>query len=124
MQQALRIAVADDEADMRDYFRRMLARMGHSVVAVGCNGRELVEHCRLTHPDLVITDVRMPEMDGLEAAMLLWEEGDLPVILVSAHHEPEPPAPTSNYHVLAYLVKPIKRSDLEAAIALARPAGA
>src|SRR5260221_8306371 len=65
MNQSLRIAVADDEADMRDYFQVLLPRLGHSVVAVAQNGRELVEKCRAAEPDLVITDIKMPEIDGI-----------------------------------------------------------
>jgi two-component system, response regulator PdtaR len=68
MSQALRIAIADDEPDMRDYFQQVLPRLGHTVVAVAQNGRELVELCRTKNPDLVITDIKMPEMDGIDAA--------------------------------------------------------
>ena len=60
----LRIAVADDEPDVRDYFRVMLPRLGHTVVAVATNGREFVEFCKQHNPDLIIADVRMPELDG------------------------------------------------------------
>ena len=67
MTRTLRIAVADDEPDVRDYFQRMLPRLGHEVVAVASTGRELVELCREHHPDLIIADIRMPEMDGDEA---------------------------------------------------------
>ena len=69
MSRALRIAVADDEPDMRDYFRTILPRLGHEVVAVAETGRELVEQCRATRPDLVITDIKMPDMDGIDAAV-------------------------------------------------------
>ena len=64
MKRGMRIAVADDEPDVRDYFRRMLPRLGHDVVGGAANGRELVELCREHKPDLIIADVRMPEMDG------------------------------------------------------------
>ena len=60
----LRIAVADDEPDMREYFERILPRLGHEVVAVAATGTELVEQCRRERPDLVITDIKMPDMDG------------------------------------------------------------
>ncbi len=58
MSEPLRIAVADDEPDMRDYFARILPRLGHQVVAQAHDGRELVEQCRAAQPDLVITDIR------------------------------------------------------------------
>jgi response regulator NasT len=89
MMQYLRIAVADDEPDMRDYFKKSLSRLGHQVVAVAQNGRELVEQCRAVRPDLVITDIKMPDMDGIDAATQIDRDGPIPVILVSAFHEPE-----------------------------------
>lgn len=115
----LRIAVADNEPDMRDYFRKVLPRLGHQVVAVAANGRELVEQCRQAQPDLVITDVKMPELDGIEAATLIYQERPVPVVLVSAYHDPELIRRAEEDHILGYLVKPIKQADLEPAIALA-----
>jgi response regulator NasT len=117
---SLRIAVADDELDMRDYFQKILPRLGHRVVAVADNGEQLVEVCRTHQPDLVITDIRMPEMDGIDAAMEIYRQGPLPVILVSAHHDPGLIERAGQDHVFAYLVKPIKREDLETAIVIAR----
>jgi response regulator NasT len=119
MNRALRIAVADDEPDMRDYFRKILPRLGHQVVAVADNGNNLLAQCRETQPDLVITDIKMPDMDGIDAAALLYKERPLPVILVSAYHDPELIARAEADHILGYLVKPIKQSDLEPVIALA-----
>src|ERR1700693_1366418 len=84
---SLRIAVADDEPDMREYFQKSLLRLGHKVVAVAQNGQELVEQCRAFHPDLVITDIKMPDMDGIEAAVRIYRERPVPVILVSAYHD-------------------------------------
>jgi AmiR/NasT family two-component response regulator len=119
MSRALRIAVADDEPDMQDYFRTILPRLGHEVVAVAGTGRELVELCRATRPDLVITDIKMPDMDGIEAAAQLSRDGPVPVILVSAFHDAEFIQRAEADHVLAYLVKPIKQDDLKPAIAIA-----
>jgi response regulator NasT len=115
----LRIAVADDEPDMRLYFQKILPRLGHEVVSVAATGRELVENCRAHHPDLVITDIKMPDMDGIEAAMQLYQERPLPIILVSAFHTTKLIERAEADHVLGYLVKPIKQADLEPTIALA-----
>lgn len=119
MDTSLRIVVADDEADMRDYFRKSLPRLGHQVVGVAQNGRELIEQCRVLAPDLVITDIRMPDLDGIDAAVEIYRERPVPVILVSAFHEPELIARAEADHILGYLVKPIKQADLGPAIALA-----
>jgi len=119
MSRALRIAVADDEVDMRDYFRKILPLLGHEVVAAAENGRQLVEQCRALRPDLVITDIKMPDMDGIDAAAQIYRDGPIPVILVSAYHDAEFIRRAEADHILAYLVKPIKQADLEPAIGLA-----
>ncbi len=119
MNARLRIAVADDEQDMRDYFRVGLKRLGHEVIAVAQNGRELVELCRATQPDLVITDIKMPELDGIDAAAAIYRERPVPVILVSAYHDAALIERAEADHILGYLVKPIKQGDLEPVIALA-----
>jgi len=119
MSQSLRIAVADDEIDMQDYFRTILPRLGHVVVAVAGTGRDLVTQCKESNPDLVITDIKMPDMDGIEAAAQIYKAAAVPVILVSAHHDPATVRRADADYVMAYLVKPIKQADLEPAIAIA-----
>ena len=119
MNPTLRIAIADDEPDMRDYFQDALPRLGHTVVAVAENGRELVEKCRTAQPDLVITDIKMPELDGIDAAIKVYQERPVPVILVSAHHDAALIERAEMDHIMSYLVKPIKQSDLAPTIAIA-----
>jgi two-component system, response regulator PdtaR len=119
MTRSLRIAVADDEPDMRDWFRTILPLLGHEVVAVAEDGRDLVTRCQETHPDLIITDIKMPGMDGIDAAVQVYRGGPLPIILVSAYHDPELIHRAEGDHILAFLVKPIKQADLEPAIAIA-----
>ena len=119
MSQHLRIAVADDERDMREYLQELLPRLGHEVVAACETGRQLLERCQAAAPDLVITDLKMPDLDGLEAALALNRERPTPVLLISAHHDDELLARAEAGHVLGYLVKPVKEADLKAAIGLA-----
>jgi response regulator NasT len=104
---------------MQDYFRTILPRMGHAVVAVAGTGAQLVEQCLAAPPDLVITDIKMPDMDGIEAAVRLYRDAPVPVILVSAYHDADIIRRAEADHILAYLVKPIKQADLEPAIAIA-----
>ena len=115
----LRIAVADDEGFMRKYLQTILPRLGHKVVVVAQTGRELVDQCREAEPDLIITDVNMPEMDGLEAAAEIYQSKPIPIIVISGYHGPEVIERTVDAHVMAYLVKPIKQADLEPVITLA-----
>jgi response regulator NasT len=119
MNRHLRIVVADDELDMRDYLQTILPSFGHTVVAVAETGSELVEKCRQTRPDLVITDIKMPDMDGIDAAKQIYADNPIPVILVSAYHDQELVTRAEEDHILAFLVKPIKQADLEPAIAIA-----
>jgi response regulator NasT len=119
MSEPLRIAVADDEPDMRDYFAKILPRLGHQVVAQARDGRELVEQCRAVRPDLVITDIKMPGMDGIDAAVALYKDTPVPVILVSAFHDAGLIERAEADHIMGYLVKPIKQADLGPVIGLA-----
>jgi response regulator NasT len=119
MTPSLRIVVADDEPDMRDYFRKILPRLGHTVVAAAESGAELIAQCRAHRPDLVITDIKMPGMDGIDAALKIYEEMPVPVILVSAYSNAKLIERAEADHIMAYLVKPIKQADLEPAIGLA-----
>jgi two-component system, response regulator PdtaR len=119
MSRALKIVVADDELDMRDYFQQILPLLGHQVMGVARTGRELVDLCVAAHPDLVITDIKMPDMDGIDAAAQIYHQAPIPVILVSAYHDPEFIRRAEADHIMAYLVKPIKQADLEPAIGIA-----
>ena len=115
----LRIAIADDEREVREFFQEVLAHLGHQVVVAADTGRQLVEQCRATSPDLVVTDIKMPDLDGVEAAAVLNRERQVPVILITAHPAVDFLARAGEGHVMAYLCKPIKPVDLQAAIALA-----
>ncbi len=119
MTQSLRIAIADDEPDMREYFQKILPTLGHTVVSTAATGKELVQHCGTHVPDLVISDIKMPDMDGIDAAVEIYRHHAIPVILVSAYHDAELIERAESDHILAYLVKPIKQADLEPAIGLA-----
>jgi response regulator NasT len=112
----LRIAIADDEPVVREYFCKMLPLMGHEVVAVAQNGRELVEACLSGHPDLIIADVRMPNMDGDDAIRQICSDRPTPFILVSAYSKPAVIPDDLDGVAWAYLTKPITRDDLERAI--------
>jgi response regulator NasT len=119
MKRPLRIAVADDELDIRAYFQRILPRLGHCVVAVAENGRELIEQCRAVHPDLVITDVKMPDMDGIDAVEAICREQPTAIILMSAHVNSEPKTWAHADRLMGFLTKPIKQADLQPMIDLA-----
>jgi len=115
----LRIAVADDEPLMRQYFSEVLSGLGHEVVGAAENGRQLVDECCQWQPDLVITDIKMPDMDGIEAARQIYEKQPLPIILVSGFHDAELVERAAAEHILAYLLKPVRMDSLKIQIAIA-----
>jgi response regulator NasT len=119
MKESLRIAIADDEPRMRDFYQEILPLLGHTVVCAAANGAELIEGCRSSHPDLIISDIKMPGLDGLEAAQQIGGQTPAPIILVSAYDDPELRARAASSQVFAYLIKPIKRQDLQPAISIA-----
>jgi response regulator NasT len=119
VKRSLRIAVADDEADMREYFQDILPDLGHQVVAAARTGKELIEQCESCRPDLVISDIKMPDMDGIDAAYEITRHLTIPFILVSAYHDPELIERAEASYILAYLIKPVEQADLVTAIAIA-----
>jgi CheY-like chemotaxis protein len=122
MAKQLRIIVADDEPDVREFFSRILSRIGHQVVASASNGQELVELSRQHQPDLIIADVRMPEMDGDVAIHEICRIRPTPFIMISAYSKPTSLSNGLGDIASAYLAKPVKREDLENAIQTMFPA--
>lgn len=115
----LRVAVADDEPEVLATVVKMLESLGHEVTCTAATGRELVNHCLAGNIDLVMTDIRMPDMDGLEAAAVIYEKVRTPIIILSGHCDKELIERAEENHVFAYLMKPITSMQLEPAIALA-----
>jgi len=119
MNQSISVAIAEDEPLMQSYLQETLKLLGHRVQCIVSTGRELVERCKAEKPELVITDIRLPDMDGLTSAAEIYASEAVPIIVISAFHDAELIERAEKNHVLAYLVKPIKQQDLEPAIAIA-----
>jgi response regulator NasT len=119
MSRTLRIVIADDERNMYEYLQEVLPLLGHQVVSVARTGSELVKQCRALCPDLVITDLKMPDMDGIDAAEEIFRHAPIPIIAVSAYHDSELIERAARDHILAYLLKPIRQGDLDPAIGIA-----
>ena len=103
----IRIVITDDHALVRDGLRSMLEdEPGLEVVGEAANGREALELCRSVKPDLVLMDVRMPEMDGLEATRAI--KGELPstsVLMVTMHENPDYLMEALNAGAAGYVLK-------------------
>jgi AmiR/NasT family two-component response regulator len=115
----LRIVIADDEPIILLDLRQMLEELGMSVVGEASDGAQAVEKVRVLKPDLAILDVKMPEMDGIEAARILHEERLAPVILLTAYSDSELIQRAKQAGVYGYIVKPFKQADLTPAIEIA-----
>ena len=115
----LNIVIADNESIIRMDLRELLEEAGHTVVGEAVNGRKAIELTRIMKPDLVIMDIKMPEMDGIAAAKVISDEGIAPVLLLTAFSQSEIVERAKDSGVLAYLVKPIQESSLFPAMEIA-----
>lgn len=116
---SLRIVIADNESLIRLDIREMLEDAGHEVVGEAVNGRRAVELTRQHRPDLVLMDIKMPEMDGITAAGKIYADKIAPVILLTAFSQPDIVDKAKDSGVLGYLVKPVQESQLFPAMEIA-----
>jgi len=116
---ALRILIADDESIIRLGLKKMLEALGHQVVAAATDGVTAVDLARRTQPDLAILDVRMPHLDGLEAARQITENRPIPIVLLTAYSDRATVERAKSTAISAYLVKPIKEAELGPTIEIA-----
>ncbi len=114
-----RIIIADDESIVRTDLKEMLTNLGYLVVGEVGDGRSAVNLARELKPDLLIMDVKMPDMDGIEAAKVLTEEQIAPVVLLTAFGQKELVDRAKEAGVVGYLVKPFRETDLSPAIEIA-----
>lgn len=114
----MRVLIADDESIIRLGLRSMLREMGHEVLAAA-NGREALEMAR-NHPiDLAILDIKMPFTDGLQTAKTLSRLTPIPIIMLTAYSDQELINRATDLPIHGYLVKPVQKGDVAAAIAIA-----
>jgi len=116
---ATRIVIADDEPLIRIDLRENLEGLGYEVAGEASDGKHAVELARTLRPDLVLMDIKMPEMDGISALRVLTEENIAPVLLLTAYDDRELVQQASDAGAVAYLVKPYRQSDLQPAIEVA-----
>jgi two-component system, response regulator PdtaR len=118
-QMTIRVVIAEDEAIIRLDLRETLEEEGYQVVGETGRGDQAVELVRSLQPDLAILDIKMPHMDGLEAARIISEERICGVLMLTAFSQREVVEDARDAGALAYLVKPYQKSDLIPAIEVA-----
>src|SRR5476649_2690354 len=117
---AMRILIAEDETIIRLDLRALLEGAGHEVVAEARDGEEAVSLAREHAPDLAVLDVKMPKLDGIDAARRILEERPIPIVMLTAYGQAEIVSRAVEAGVYGYLVKPFREQDLLPAIQSAR----
>ncbi len=118
-----RILIAEDDHWLRSSLEEALKNAGYELVGVAQTGREAVDLALRLNPDLVLMDIRMPEMDGLEAAKKINQERFVPIVLLTAYADPEFLRRAKEAKVCGYLMKPIAMEELVSALEIALSVG-
>jgi response regulator NasT len=116
----MRLLIAEDETIIRMDLRSLLEGAGFEICAEARDGVEAVELARTELPDLAVLDVKMPRLDGIDAAKRILEERPIPIVMVTAYGEQELVSRAVEAGVFGYLVKPFRETDLLPAIETAR----
>ncbi len=115
----MKVLVADDERKVASSLHEMLEKMGYDVVAVVDDGQRAVDACRRTFPDVVLMDIEMPGLDGLSAARQIAKDPGTPVIILTAHGQPDLVEAAIQDGAVQYLLKPVTGPAIHATIQLA-----
>src|ERR671925_1358405 len=116
----MRVLVAEDETIIRLDLRDLLERSGFEVCAEARDGEEAVALARSEQPDVAIMDVKMPKLDGIEAARRILDERPIPIVMLTAYGQDELVARAVEAGGFGDLVKPFREQDLLPAIRTAR----
>jgi response regulator NasT len=114
-----RVLIVDDEALVANVLQHELEQLGHVVVGRAADGAVAVQLAARLTPDVVVMDIAMPDVDGLEATRRIQAECPRPVVLLTAHDDPDLVAVAGEAGAGAYLVKPPSRGELARAISIA-----
>ena len=114
-----RLVIADDESLIRMNLKETLVGLGYLVVGEAGDGVSAITLARQLQPDLVVMDIKMPKLDGIQAAEVLTQERIAPVLLLTAYSDRELVDRAREAGVVAYLVKPFREADLLPAIEVA-----
>jgi response regulator NasT len=119
MAQQLRLVIADDESIIRMNLKETLVGLGYLVVGEAGDGVSVINLARELRPDLVVMDIKMPKLDGIQAAKVLTEERIAPVLLLTAYSDRELVDRARDAGVVSYIVKPFRDGELLPAIEIA-----
>ncbi|NJM05563.1 response regulator [Candidatus Gracilibacteria bacterium] len=115
----IRLVIADDESIIRMNLKETLVSLGYLVVGEAGDGVSVINLARELRPDLVLMDIKMPKLDGIQAAKVLTEEKIAPVLLLTAYSDRELVDRAKDAGVVNYIVKPFREAELLPAIEIA-----
>jgi len=118
-QKPLRVLIVDDQESIRELLRRQLEKIGHTVVGKASNGLQAIELIESLNPDIVLMDIEMPKMDGLEATRIILDKNPKPIILLTSHEDSEMVRQASQAGAGAYLLKPPSVDEIERTMIIA-----
>ena len=113
------LIVVEDEHLVAEGIASAIRDQGYDVLGLFSTGEKAIEFSKKSPPDLAVMDIRMPGMNGLETAEILFRELGIPVVIVSAYSDPEYTTNSANVGVFGYLLKPVTRDSLRATLAVA-----
>jgi CheY-like chemotaxis protein len=113
------VVVADDDRTMAELLATNLRRLGHRVVGVAWNGKEAVDLVLKTRPDVVVMDIHMPILDGLQAAREILSKAMIPIVMSTGMSDARSLHRAVDINVISYLVKPFSPAQLKVAVHLA-----
>lgn len=116
---SLRVVIAEDEPLVTQTLTEQLRHLGHRMIGEAANGEEVVNMVLDARPDLVIMDIKMPKLSGLQASRAIMEKAPVPIILLTAYTDDAFIEEAASVGAMAYLVKPVDERDLVPAIRLA-----
>lgn len=114
-----RLVIADDESIIRMNLKETLVSLGYLVVGEAGDGVSVINLARELRPDLVLMDIKMPKLDGIQAARILTEEKIAPVLLLTAYSDRDLVERAKEAGVVNYIVKPFREAELLPAIEIA-----
>jgi response regulator NasT len=116
----LKIVVVEDDPTMRQFLKETLEKLGHQVVGEAATGTEMVRTVLAAEPDVVVFDIHLPRLNGLDALRQIYQERVVAAVAITADRDQELVRRALEEHVLAYLIKPVEAHQLAPALLIAR----
>lgn len=118
-QKSIRVLVTEDDFMVSKSITQTLNDIGYEQVGLASNGEEAVEMTRSLHPDVILMDIKMPKLDGLQAARQIQENSATPIVILTAYDSQELVKEASKSGVGAFLIKPPEAFEIEKAVTIA-----